>query len=162
MGRMVRGVAAAGYDCRDRGCLGDYAMARIIKETVADTVGKEAGLALIGRLFLVTGIAFALASIAAMIVRGEFFWLAYGALSMVLGIVFFIIFSALSEIIALLKKLCGLPCSTRISGTGKGTIFLCSECGSLAWADSDKCNKCGARFDESDPEVLTGTGGDMV
>jgi len=137
-------------------------MARIIRETVADTVGKEAGLAFIGRLFLVAGIAMVLASIAVMIVRGEFFWLAYGAACMVLGIVFFIIFSALSEIIALLKKLCGLPCRTQISGTGKGTIFLCSECGSMTWADSLKCNRCGAEFDsgESDPAERAGTGDD--
>jgi predicted RNA-binding Zn-ribbon protein involved in translation (DUF1610 family) len=139
-------------------------MAQIIKETVADTLGKEAGLALIGRLFLVAGIAMVLASITAAIIRGEFFWLASGAVCMVLGIVLFIIFSALSEIIALLKKLCGLPCSTHISGTSTGTIFLCSECGSMTWADSLKCNKCGAEFDseESDPAVLSGTGGDMV
>ncbi len=132
-------------------------MARIIKETVADTVGREAGLAITGRLFLVAGVALMLASMAAMIIRGEFFWPAYGAVCMVLGIVFFIIFSALSEIIALLKRLCGLPCGTRISGTSKGTIFLCSECGSMTWADSLKCNKCGAEFDESDEAVLTGT-----
>ena len=132
-------------------------MAGIIKETVADTVGREAGLAITGRLFLVAGVVLMLASIAAMIIRGEFFWPAYGAVCMVLGIVFFIIFSALSEIIALLKKLCGLPCSTQISGTSKGTIFFCSECGAMTWADALKCNKCGAEFDESGEAVLTGT-----
>ena len=120
-------------------------MARIIKEEVADTTGKEAGLAIIGRLFLVAGIALALAS-------------------MVIGIVVFIIFGALSEIIALLKKLCGIPCSTHISGTGKGTIFLCSECGSMTWADSLKCSRCGVEFDseEPDPIVTTGTDGAKV
>ena len=93
---------------------------------------------------------------------GSSLWRAYGALSMVVGIVFFIIFGALSEIIALLKKLCGIPCSTHISGTGKGTIFLCSECGSMNWADSLKCSRCGVEFDsdEPDPEVPVGTDGD--
>ena len=139
-------------------------MARIIKEEVADTTGKEAGLAIIGRLFLVAGIALALASIAATIIRGEFFWLACGAVGMVIGIVVFIIFGALSEIIALLKKLCGIPCSAHISGTGKGTIFLCSECGSMTWADSLKCSRCGVEFDseEPDPIVTTGTDGAKV
>lgn len=125
-------------------------MAGIIKETIADRKGKEAGLVVTGRVFLVVGIAVMLVSIAAMIIRGEFFWPVYGAICMILGVVFFMIFGALSEIIILLKKLCGLPCSGVVSGTKTGTIFVCSECGAMTWADSTKCDKCGAQFEHSD------------
>lgn len=126
-------------------------MARIIEETIADKTGKEAGLTVTARIFLVAGIVFMLAGIAVMIIRGEFAWLAYGAVCMVLGIVVFMIFSALAEIIILLKKLCGLPFSGVIPGTKTGTVFVCSECGSMTWPDSEKCDKCGAVFEPAEP-----------
>ncbi|MBN2297021.1 MAG: hypothetical protein JXM72_00415 [Deltaproteobacteria bacterium] len=130
-------------------------MARIITESFADTAGKEAGLAVVARVFLVLGTIAVLLSIALVIVRAEFFWLAYGAVSMVFCTAYYMIFNALSEIIALLKRLCGLPCNAAISGTKTGTIYLCSQCRSMTWADSVKCEKCGAEFEtgeDSGPE----------
>jgi len=107
-------------------------------------------LAVIARLFLVFGVVAVFACIVLVIIRAEFFWLAYGAVSMVFCGVCYMIFNALSEIIALLKRLCGFPCSTAISGTKSGTIHLCSQCGSMTWADAAKCEKCGAGFETGD------------
>ena len=125
-------------------------MATIISETITDTAGKEAGLAVAARVFLVAGIVFLLVSIALMTVLGEFFWVGCGVLCMILGVVIFMIFSALAEIIILLKKLCGVPCSGVVSGTKAGEIFTCSECGAMTWADSKKCDKCGVEFEPPD------------
>jgi len=125
-------------------------MARIVKESFSDTAGKEAGLAVVARVFLVLGILAVLLSIALVIVRGEFFWLALGGLSMVFGSACYMIFNALSEIIALLKRLCGIPCNAVISGTKTGTVYLCSDCGSMTWQDAVKCERCGAEFTSED------------
>ena len=140
-------------------------MARVIEEIIADKTGRESALAIAGRVFLVAGIVFMLLSVAIMIIRGEFFWAVYGIICMILGLVFFMIFSALAEIIILLKKLCGLPCRGVVSGTKTGSIFVCSECGAMTWADSTKCEKCGVVFESPDsareekPEhELTGDG----
>lgn len=122
-------------------------MAKIIKEIVKDTTGREVGLALAGRFFLVLGIVAILASIVLMIISGDFFWVAYGAVCMISAAVLFMIFTALSEIIILLKKLCGLPSAGVVSGNKESLIFLCSECRSMVWADSTKCTKCGAGFE---------------
>ncbi len=132
---------------------GDTAVAKIIEERVKDTVGREAGLAVAGRVFLVAGIVALLASIVFMIVRGEFSWLAWGSACMVSCAVLFLIFNALAEIIVLLKRLCGLPVHAVISGTREGRIFLCSECGSMTWADSVKCCRCGAAFEAGEPAM---------
>jgi len=125
-------------------------MARIVTETIVDTVGKEAGLAVMARIFLVVGILAVFVCIALVIITAEFFWIACGALSLVLSVVFYMIFSALSEIIVLLKRLCGIDCKTAVSGTKKGKIYVCSECGALTWAQSPKCEKCGVEFETGD------------
>ncbi|HHO76743.1 MAG TPA: hypothetical protein ENN05_09995 [Deltaproteobacteria bacterium] len=127
-------------------------MARIITQTFEDTEGKEAGLAVIARACLVLGIGSVFVCIVLVILRAEFFWLAYGAVSMVFCAVCYLIFSALSEIIVLLKRLCGIPCSSAVSGTKTGTIYLCSQCGSMAWADSIKCEGCGEEFNSGDDQ----------
>ena len=127
-------------------------MARIIKETLRDTMGKEAGLAFAGRLFLVLGIALILCSVIVMIVRAEFFWIAYGGLAALIGIILYIIFSALAEIIRLLKHLCGMAYNGTISGTRQSEIFICSQCRSLTYPDSLKCERCGEEFERLEPE----------
>lgn len=124
--------------------------AKVEKETYHDTLGREAGLAVAARIFLVLGIVAILGSIGVTIARAEFFWLAIGAGCGVLGVVLFIVLHALSEIIMLLKRLSGLPYSGTISGTGTGTISVCSQCGSMNWSDSAACRKCGAGFEPGD------------
>jgi hypothetical protein len=118
-------------------------MAHIIRQTVDDNLGKEAGLAVIGRAFLVSGILATLGGIAFAIWMGEFVWIFGGLACLVVGVAFHVAFGALSEIIILLKRLCGLPCSGVISGTGSGEIFICSGCGTMVYASSEKCLKCG-------------------
>lgn len=118
-------------------------MARIIRQTVQDNLGKEAGLAVIGRSFLVLGVIAALGGIAFAIWMGEFIWIFGGIACLIFGAAFHVLFGALSEVIVLLKRLCGLPCSTPVSGTATGEIFLCSECGTMVYETSEKCPKCG-------------------
>jgi hypothetical protein len=136
-------------------------MAKIIRETMKDTVGREVGLALAGRFFLVLGIVAILVSIVLMILSGDFFWVAYGAVCMIFTVVLFLIFTALSEIIILLKKLCGLPSGGAVSGNTESSIFICSECGSMVWPDSTKCAKCGAGFEGEDSLQAIGEQGDV-
>lgn len=118
-------------------------MARIIRQTVQDNLGKEAGLAVIGRAFLVSGILAALAGIACAIWLGEFIWIFGGLFYLIFSVAIHVLFGALSEVIVLLKRLCGIPCSVPVSGTASGEIFLCSECGAMVYASSEKCLKCG-------------------
>ena len=65
-------------------------MARIIRQTVQDNLGKEAGLAVIGRAFLVSGILAALVGTGFAIWLGEFVW--------IFGGIFFLIFLSLIHI----------------------------------------------------------------
>jgi hypothetical protein len=125
-------------------------MATIIRRRVQDTLGKEAGLAVTGRAFLAAGIVAALGGIGLAAATGRFAWMWGGLACLVFGAVFHVVFGALSEIIILLKRLCGLPCSAQPSGTASGEIFLCSECGCMVYATSEKCPRCGEPFDGPD------------
>ena len=131
-------------------------MARIIRQTVNDNLGKEAGLAVIGRAFLVSGILAAFVGIAFAIWLGAFIWIFGGLAYLVFSVAIHVLFGALSEVIILLKRLCGLPCSAPVSGTASGVIFLCSECGTMVYESSEKCLKCG----ESLERCEDGTGGE--
>lgn len=126
-------------------------MAHIVQEHFKDTEGREAGLPVAARIFLVSGIVAALAGIVVTILTGFFVWIGIGIACLILGIVCFLLFGALAEIIILLKRLSGLPARGMVSGMKEGTVFLCSECGSPAWPDSAKCTKCGVNFETGGP-----------
>lgn len=122
-------------------------MARIIQEHFKDTLGKEAGLAVIARAFLVSGIVACLGSIVLTILNASFLWLGLGIAGLILGIVCYVLFGALAEIIVLLKRLSGLPAQGMVSGMKEGMISVCSECGSLVYPDNLKCTSCGIDFE---------------
>jgi len=125
-------------------------MARIIRQTVQDNLGKEAGLAVIGRAFLVSGILAALVGTGFAIWLGEFVWIFGGIFFLIFSVAMHVLFGALSEVVVLLKRLCGLPCSIPVSGTASGVIFLCSECGTMVYESSEKCPKCKETLDPAD------------
>ncbi len=83
------------------------------------------------------------------------FLLAVGIALLIAGLILFVIFGALSEIIRLLKAANGLPYTGTISGSGTGTIYVCSDCGSLNYPDIAKCRKCGAEFEKQGSEGQT-------
>jgi hypothetical protein len=124
--------------------------ARILRQEYKDIQGKEAGLSVLSRLSLVTGIVGILACIITGLAVGRLSLLAVGIGILIAGLIFFVIFGALSEIIRLLKAANGLPYTGTISGSGTGTIYVCSDCGSLNYPDIAKCRKCGAEFEISD------------
>jgi len=122
------------------------AKAKIIAQDYKDVQGKEAGLGVLSRLCLVIGIVGVLGCILAGIATGRLILLAVGMGILIAGLILFVIFGALSEIIRLLKAVAGLPYTGTISGSGTGTIYICSDCGSLNYPDIPKCRKCGAEF----------------
>ena len=128
--------------------------ARILRQDYADVQGKEAGLGVLSRLCLVLGIVGVLGCILAGVVTGRLVLLAAGLAVLAAGLVLFVIFGALSEIIRLLKAANGLPYTGTISGSGTGTIYICSDCGSLNYPDIPRCRKCGAEFGRQETQGL--------
>jgi hypothetical protein len=121
--------------------------AEILERYVTDTVGREAGLGVASRFYMVLGFVCAVASVLVALLTGNLWWLAGIPVCLFTGTTLFVLFGALSEITMLLKRLAGLPYSGTISGTGEGsTLYVCSECGALAWKDSIKCEKCKSVF----------------
>jgi len=127
-------------------------MARIVREHFKDTLGKESGLAVAARIFLVSGIVACLGSVIPTILDASFLWLGLGIAGLILGIVCYVLFGALSEIVILLKRLSGLPARGTVSGMKEGDISLCSECGSLVYPDSLKCASCGADLEKGEAQ----------
>jgi hypothetical protein len=131
--------------------------ARILRQEYKDIQGKEAGLSVLSRLSLVAGIVGIMGCIIAGLAIGRLSLLAVGIAILITGLILFVIFGALSEIIRLLKAANGLPYTGTISGSGTGTIYVCSDCGSLNYPDITKCRKCGAEFERQGAEGhLTG------
>jgi hypothetical protein len=129
--------------------------ARILRQDYKDIQGKEAGLSVLSRLCLVTGIVGVLLCIIAGLAIGRLSLLAAGIALLIAGLILFVIFGALSEIIRLLKAANGLPYTGTISGSGTGTIYICSDCGSLNYPDIAKCRKCGVEFETQGSEGQT-------
>lgn len=121
-------------------------MAKIIEERYRDIQGRDRGLLVASRAFLVLGVAACLIGIGLAAVTGVFAWIAAGIGCAVAGVVLFLVLGALSEVIVLLKKILGLPAGGVISGTGMGSVWVCSECGASVWPDSYVCASCGADF----------------
>jgi hypothetical protein len=121
--------------------------AEILERYVTDTTGREAGLGVASRIYMVMGFVGAVASVIIALFTGNLWWLTGILVCLFIGTTLFVLFGALSEITMLLKSIAGLPYSGTISGTGAGsTLYVCSECGALAWADSIKCEKCKSVF----------------
>jgi ribosomal protein L40E len=121
--------------------------AEILERYVTDTTGREAGLGVASRIYLVTGFVGAAGSVIIALFTGNLWWLTGIPVCLFVGTTLFVLFGALSEITRLLKSIAGLPYTGSISGTGTGgTIHICSECGALAWPDSIKCEKCKSMF----------------
>jgi hypothetical protein len=121
--------------------------AEILERFVTDHAGKEAGLAVASRIYMVMGFVGLAGCILAAILTANLWWFAGSLLCLFIGVTLSVLFGALSEITRLLKSLAGLPYAGTISGAGPGgTIHVCSECGALAWPDSKKCKKCKAEF----------------
>jgi hypothetical protein len=129
--------------------------ARILRQEYKDIQGKEAGLSVLSRLCLVAGIVGVMGCIVVGLAIGRLSLLAVGIALLIAGLILFVIFGALSEIIRLLKAANGLPYTGTISGSGTGTIYVCSDCGSLNYPDITKCRKCGAEFERQGPEGQT-------
>ena len=129
--------------------------ARILRQDYKDIQGKEASLSVLSRLCLVAGIVGVLACIIAGLAIGRLSLLAFGIALLIACLILFVIFGALSEIIRLLKAVNGLPYTGTISGSGTGTIYICSDCGSLNYPDIAKCRKCGAEFETQGSEGQT-------
>jgi hypothetical protein len=132
-----------------------FQKARLIRQDYKDIQGKEAGLGVLSRLCLVAGIVGVLGCVITGLAVGRLSMLAIGITLLMTGLILFIIFGALSEIIRLLKAANGLPYSGTISGSGSGTIYICSECGRLNYPDIAKCRKCGAEFEQPESEGKT-------
>ncbi|HDP24488.1 MAG TPA: hypothetical protein ENN34_03495 [Deltaproteobacteria bacterium] len=128
-------------------------MARIITQSIEDTQGREAGISIAARIFLVAGFAGIPVGAVLTIASARFTWLVLGVGCMLMGVSLYLILISLAEIIRLLKKLCGFPYSGVISGTGTGTIAICSECSSLVWRNSTTCSSCGADLDAGEGET---------
>jgi DNA-directed RNA polymerase subunit RPC12/RpoP len=129
--------------------------ARILRQDYKDIQGKEAGLSVLSRLCLVVGIVGVLLCIIAGLAIGRLSLLAFGIALLIACLILFVIFGALSEIIRLLKAVNGLPYTGTISGSGTGTIYICSDCGSHNYPDIAKCRKCGAEFEMQGSEGQT-------
>jgi len=129
--------------------------ARILRQDYKDIQGKEAGLSVLSRLCLVAGIVGVLLCIIAGLAIGRLSLLSFGIALLIACLILFVIFGALSEIIRLLKAVNGLPYTGTISGSGTGTIYICSDCGSLNYPDIAKCRKCGAEFERQGSEGQT-------
>jgi hypothetical protein len=121
-------------------------LAHILAQPFRDTEGKEAALPVIGKIFLVTGIAGCIAGVVVTSLTASFLWLGLGIAGLVLGIALHVLFGALAEVIVLLKRIAGLPCKGIISGMTEGTISICSDCGSMVYPDNVKCPSCGVDF----------------
>lgn len=121
--------------------------AKIIRQDYKDIQGKEAGLGVLSRFCLVFGIVGVLLCIIMGSILGELLLLVVGVLILITGLILFVIFGALSEIIRLLKAVAGIPYTGTISGSGTGTIYICSDCGSLNYPDVPRCRKCGTEFE---------------
>lgn len=124
--------------------------AKIIRQDYKDVHGREAGLGVLSRFCLVFGIVGVLSCIIVGSILGELLLLAAGVLILIAGLILFVIFGALSEIIRLLKAVAGMPYTGTISGSGTGTIYVCSDCGSLNYPDVPKCRKCGTEFENTE------------
>jgi len=121
--------------------------AEIIEKYVTDTVGREAGLGVASRFYMVMGFVCSVASVLVALLTGNLWWLAGIPICLFTGTTLFIHFGAQAEITRLLKRIAGMPYTGAISGTGEGaTLYICSECGALAWKDSIKCEKCKSVF----------------
>jgi hypothetical protein len=131
-------------------------MARIIQETIHDTHGKEEGLSVASRLYLVLGFAGLVGSVVASIACGNLAWILAGLLALFLGITFYLVFGAQAEIIRLLKANSGVLYSGTVSGNEKSRVFICSECGSSNWPDAPVCRKCKASFEQDRGPAETG------
>jgi len=132
--------------------------ARIIRQEYKDVQGREAGLGVLSRLCLVLGIVGVLGCILAAVATGRLNLIAVGLGILIAGLILYVILGALSEIIRLLKAANGLPYTGTISGSGSGTIYICSDCGSLNYPDIPKCRKCGAEFEKEEAADNTGKG----
>jgi len=132
-------------------------MARIVTEPFRDTQGKEAALPVVARIFLVAGIAGSLAGVVVTILTASFLWIGLGIAGLIACVALYVLFDALAEIIILLKKIAGLPFKGAISGMKEGTISICSDCGSLVYADNVKCPNCNADFE---PKAASGDRGE--
>ena len=121
--------------------------AEIIEKYVTDTVGREAGLGVASRFYMVMGFVCSVASVLAALFTGNLWWLAGIPICLFTGTTLFIHFGALAEITRIMKKAAGLPYTGTIAGTGDGAmLYVCSECGALVWKDSVKCEKCKSVF----------------
>ena len=132
--------------------------ARIIRQDYQDVLGREAGLGVLSRICLVFSVVGILGSILAAIATGRLNLIVIGLGILITGLILYVIFGALSEIIRLLKAANGLPYTGTISGSSSGTIYVCSECGSLNYPDITKCKKCGAEFEKEKAVENTGKG----
>ncbi len=133
--------------------------AEIIEKYVTDTVGREAGLGVASRFYMVLGFVCAVASVLVALLTGNLWWLAGIPVCLFTGTTLFIHFGAQAEITRLLKRIAGMPYTGSISGTGEGAIlYICSECGALAWKDSLKCEKCKSVFVKKREDQETGAG----
>jgi len=124
--------------------------ARIIRQDYKDIQGKEAGLGILSRFCLVFGIVGVIGCIVAGSIAGQLILIPVGLVILVTGLILYVVFGALSEIIRLLKAVAGIPYTGTISGSGTGTIYVCSDCGSLNYPDVPKCRKCGTEFESTD------------
>jgi len=121
-------------------------MASIVRHEVRDGFGRENALGMIGRVYLVLGIAGALFSVVLSAALGQLFWIAAGVLFLAFGVAFHVLFGAFGEVIALLKRSWGVKTDFKVSGEASGTIFLCSECGAMVYESSERCPRCSEEF----------------
>jgi hypothetical protein len=139
----------------------DVLTAEIIEETIHDTHGKEHGLGVASRLYLVLGVVAAVGGVLASALTANLAWIPAGMLALFVGITFHLVFGAQAEIIRLLKAQSGELYSGTISGNEKSRVFICSECGSSNYADVPVCRKCKAVFvkkpDNPEPSETRGS-----
>lgn len=132
-------------------------MAEILRETIFVTKGKEEGLSVASRSYLVLGIVGFVASAIVSAAMGDPTWILAGLLALFLGCTFYLVFGAQAEIIRLLKANSGLLYSGTVSGNEKSQVYICSECGSSNWSDVPVCRKCNAPFEPAKDALKKGT-----
>jgi hypothetical protein len=134
--------------------------AEIIQETIFDRHGREYGLSVASRAYLVLGIVGAMGGVLTSIFFANLIWIAAGLLALFVGVTFHLVFGAQAEIIRLLKASRGELYSGVVSGNEKSTVYICSECGASNYSDVPVCRKCKAVFEKKDsaPEGAQGQG----
>ncbi|MRR36523.1 hypothetical protein EG829_18000 [bacterium] len=125
-------------------------MAEIREEIIHATRGREEGLEIASRLYIVLGFVGFVVGIIISAATGVLWWILAGIFMLFLGVSFSLAYSAQAEVIRLLKAHSGMLYSGKVSGNEMSRVYICSECGTSNWTDVPVCRKCMAAFEKKE------------